>query len=91
MSKLSKKDLSDLVAVSQGIYKKEAEALVDAVFDVLQNELRNHGEVNIYGFAKFHVKDRKATTKTLPNGEKIDVPAKSVPAVTFSPSFKEQV
>lgn len=91
MSKLTQKDIADLVAVSHGIYKKDAEVYVEAVFDIIKNELRNHGEVGIYGFAKFHVKDRKATTKTLPKGEKIDVPAKSVPVVTFSDAFKKEV
>ena len=52
--------------------KKEAQAAVDCVFDVITKALKNNDQVAVFGFGTFKVINRKATTGRNPKtGEAI--------------------
>lgn len=93
MSKdLNKKALADIVAEKIEISKKDAIEVVETVFETIANNLKNGGNVEIYGFGKFEVKKRAARNGINPiTKEKIKIAASKVPAFKASKSLKDLV
>ena len=80
---MNKGMLVDVVHEKMGGTKKQAEELVDLVFDTITSTLREGNEVALTGFGVFSVKDRKARTARNPRtGAMVQVPA------TKAPNFK---
>ncbi|MBR2802763.1 MAG: HU family DNA-binding protein [Erysipelotrichaceae bacterium] len=89
---LNKKGLADQVAEQVGLTKKDAAAVVDAVFASITETLAKGGEVDIYGFGKFEVKSRAARNGINPiTKEKIEIKSSKVPSFKSSKSLKEAV
>ena len=88
-----KKDLMETIINECGVKTKtEAETIVNTLFDTIATELKNGSTVEIFGFGKFLVTERKARQGINPaTGEKIQIPATKV--VTFKPakSLKDEV
>lgn len=85
---MNKAQLAAKVAERTGLTKKQATEVVTVVFDIIRETLarkRNAEPVNIAGFGKFAVKERKKRKVRNPRtGEVIEKPATRVP--TFRPS-----
>lgn len=85
---------ADLVAkvAETGITKKQAGAVVDAVFGAIKDALAEGDKVSLIGFGTFSVKARAAREGRNPRtGKKIKIPKKKVPAFKAGKDLKEAV
>lgn len=70
--------------------KKEAREHIEGLFEVIAENVAAGHEINIPGFGKFKRHDKPARVARNPHtGEKMDVPAKSVPKFLPAKAFKE--
>jgi nucleoid DNA-binding protein len=88
---MNKADLVNEVA-NHTSTKKEAQAAVDCVFDVITRALKNRDEVTLVGFGTFKVSSRKARTGRNPKtGEAIMIKASNVPKFVAGKALKDAV
>ncbi len=72
--------------------KKEAQAVVDCVFDTITGALKDKDAVQIAGFGSFKVNKRDARKGRNPQtGAAIDIPARNVPKFTPGKALKDAV
>ena len=72
--------------------KKEAQAAVDGVFDVITGTLKKKEDVTLVGFGTFKVDRRKARKGRNPQtGEEIKIEARNVPKFVASKALKDAV
>lgn len=89
---VNKKALAELLAEKQDLSKKDAAAIVDEVFNLIADTMKNGGRVDVAGFGKFEVKTRAAREGINPQTkEKIQIAASKVPGFKASKSLKEYV
>ena len=73
---MNKKELVASMAQIAEVSQNNANKCLDAFLDVVCEEIGNGGEINITGYMKFSVVDRKARMGRNPQtGETISVPA----------------
>jgi len=92
--KVTKTDLVNAVAKSvEGITKKKAAEVVDAVFAGIHGSLKKEDKVQIVGFGTFEVQKRAARQGRNPQDPKIviQIPAKKVPVFRAGKALKEAV
>ena len=78
---MNKTELCAAVAAKTGMTRKDAEAAVTAVIDVIGESLKDGEKVAIVGFGTFEVKDRPARKARNPRtGEEIEIAASKAPA-----------
>ena len=89
---MNKTELCAAVAAKAGMTRKDAEAAVSAVIDVI-GETRKDGEkVAIVGFGSFEVKERPARKARNPRtGEEIEIAASKAPAFKAGKALKDIV
>ena len=84
---MNKNELSAAIAAKAGLTRKDAEAAVCAMSDIIAESLKNGEKVQIVGFGAFEVKERPARKARNPKtGEEIPISARTV--VTFRPGQK---
>lgn len=89
---MKKIDVANKLAEVRGISKKESGEIVDAFLDIVKTGIKEDGEVDFYGFAKFSKVHKEAGTARSPKtGETVAVPAKDVPKCKFSSAFKKEL
>jgi DNA-binding protein HU-beta len=89
---VTKSEFVDKVAARANLTKKDAAAAVDAVLETISETLAGGGDVAFTGFGKFHVQKRAARTGVNPrSGEKVQIPAGSVPKFTPGSALKSAV
>ncbi|MHB1128164.1 MAG: HU family DNA-binding protein [Bacillota bacterium] len=89
---MNKADLVSSVAEKAEITKKDAERVVSAVFNSIEDALSKGDKVQLVGFGTFEVKDRAARTGRNPKtGEEISIPASRVPGFKAGKALKELV
>ncbi len=72
--------------------KKEAQAAVDVVFDIITRSLKKKEDVTLVGFGTFKVDKRKARKGRNPQtGEEIKIQAKNVPKFVAGKALKDAV
>ena len=82
---MNKKELIDIVSLKKDLTKKDAEALVDTVFDTMIESILNGDKVLISGFGTFKVNNRKERKDVSPKTkEAMIIPASKT--VSFKPS-----
>ena len=82
---MNKKELVESVSIERNLTKKEAELLVDTVFNTITRSVVEGDKVLISGFGTFKVNDRKARKGISPKTQKeMIIPASKT--VTFKPS-----
>ncbi|MFV0395495.1 MAG: HU family DNA-binding protein [Coprobacillaceae bacterium] len=82
---MNKKELVEAVSEQRDLTKKDAEILVDAVFDTMTNSMMQGEKVLISGFGTFKVNHRKSRKGISPKTQKeMVIPASNT--VTFKPS-----
>ena len=92
MTDLNKKSLIELIAEKEGLTKKAATEVLDLIINETTKTLKRGGKVDISGFGKFVVKERKARTGINPTTkEKIKIKASKVPGFKPAKALKEAV
>ncbi|MFQ6862673.1 MAG: HU family DNA-binding protein [Beduini sp.] len=82
---MNKKELVEAVSIKKELTKKEAEDLVDTVFDTITDSLLEGNKVLISGFGTFKVNHRKERKGVSPKTKEImTIPASKT--LTFKPS-----
>ena len=92
MKSMTKAELVEDVARAAELTKKDAERLVEIVFESIIETL-NHGEkIELRGFGSFRVRERGARRGRNPKtGDPVDIPAKRVPYFKPGKELKELI
>jgi len=89
---MTKAELVDEVASIVQLTKKQAEAIVNIVFDSIVASLRAGEKIELRGFGSFRLRNRKSRTGRNPKtGEKVDVPSKKIPYFKPGKELKELI
>ncbi|GJM57744.1 HU family DNA-binding protein [uncultured Dubosiella sp.] len=90
MSKyVNKVSLSIVLSEEYGMKKKDAIKIIDRIFDEMSDALVNDGQVDITGFGKFVIFDRKARMGINPvSKEAMEIPASKLPKFRPSTTLK---
>lgn len=76
---MTKADLVERVAEQADMTKKDAEQLVEIIFDSITASLNRGEKIELRGFGSFRVRDRNSRKGRNPKtGEAVDIPAKRV-------------
>ena len=89
---MNKVELSAAIANETGLSKKDSEAVVKAFVDVVTEELKKGGKVQLVGFGSFETKTRNARIGRNPRTkEEIQIPASRVPVFKVGKALKDAV
>lgn len=89
---MTKKDLINAVSETSGVSKKDAAAVIDAVFAAITDSVASGDSVQLVGFGTFEARRREARTGRNPHtGEAINISAATVPAFKAGKAFKDAV
>ena len=89
---MNKKQLIERMVEHTDSPKGEAEKHLEAFTAAVSGALKAGEEVQLPGFGKFYVREQKAREGRNPqSGEKMNIPARKVPAFKAGKSFKESV
>lgn len=89
---MTKTELVSLIADKGDYSKKDAEKALATVIDAITASLKKGEKISLVGFGTFEVRDRAAKTAINPmTKEKIQVPAKKVPAFKAGKALKDAV
>lgn len=89
---MNKAELVSSVAEKAEVTKKDAEKVITAVFDVVEEALARGDKVQLVGFGTFEVRDRAARTGRNPQtGEEIQIAATRVPAFRAGKALRDAV
>ena len=89
---MTKAELVDEVARVVQLTKKQAETIVNIVFDSIVDSLRAGQKIELRGFGSFRLRSRKSRTGRNPKtGEKVDVPSKKIPYFKPGKELKELI
>ena len=76
---MTKADLVERVAREAEMTKKDAEQLVEIIFETIIDSLNNGEKIELRGFGSFRLRERDARQGRNPKtGESVDIPAKRV-------------
>ena len=77
---MTKAELVEEVSTKTGLPKKQAEVIVNTVFESIVDSLKSGDKIELRGFGSFRIRRRDSRTGRNPKtGEKVDVPAKRIP------------
>ncbi|MFB3141101.1 MAG: HU family DNA-binding protein [Candidatus Acidiferrales bacterium] len=89
---MTKADLVEEVSRAIEATRKEAEAIVETVFDGIIKAQRANDKVEVRGFGSFRTRQRRGRIGRNPKtGEKVNVPPKRIPFFKPSKELKELV
>lgn len=89
---MNKAELVGSVAEKAEVTKRDAEKVITAVFDVVEEALAKGEKVQLVGFGTFEVRDRAARTGRNPQtGEEIQIAATRVPAFRAGKSLRDSI
>ena len=89
---MNKTELIAAVAEKAEISKKDAERAVKAFTDVVSDELKNGGKVQLVGFGTFEVSERPAREGRNPRtGETMTIAATKTPKFKVGKALKDMV
>lgn len=89
---MTKADLIDEVSRAVEMTRKDSESIVETIFDSIVRALRRSEKIEIRGFGSFRTRQRKPRTGRNPKtGEKVDVPAKTIPYFKPSKDLKDLI
>ena len=89
---MTKAELVDEVARVVQLTKKQAEMIVNIVFDSIVDSLRAGQKIELRGFGSFRLRSRKSRTGRNPKtGEKVEVPSKKIPYFKPGKELKELI
>lgn len=89
---MNKSELVAAVADKTGLTKKDSDAALAAVFDIISDALVSGDKVQLVGFGSFEVKHREARIGRNPKTkEPIDIPASKSPVFKPGKALKSAV
>ena len=89
---MNKTELVAAISEKAAISKKDAEAAVKAFTDVVADELKKGGKIQLVGFGTFEVSERAAREGHNPQtGKTIKIPASKAPKFKAGKALKDQV
>lgn len=89
---MNKGELVDAIASKVNVTKKEADAVLTALLETIQEAVAEGDKVTLVGFGTFEVRERQAREGRNPaTGQVIQIPATKVPAFSAGKQFKEVV
>ena len=89
---MKKKELIERIAQEAGVPISEAQKHFEAFEEVVTEALKDGEEVQITGFGKFSVKERRAREGRNPQtGQKMKISAQKVPSFSAGNALKEAV
>ncbi len=89
---MNKTELIEQLAERMDASTSETQRYLDALTTVVEEALNGGEEVQITGFGKFYVQERKAREGRNPQtGEKMKIPASKVPSFSAGNAFKEAI
>jgi len=89
---MKKKELIERIAEEAGVPKSEAQKHFEAFEEVVTEALKAGEEVQITGFGKFSVKERRAREGRNPQtGQMMKIAAQKVPSFSAGNALKEAV
>ena len=89
---MTRTELVANVAEKSGITKKDADKILNAVFDSVKQALVEGDKVQIIGFGTFEIRNRSARKGRNPQtGEEIDIPSSKLPSFKAGKALKEAV
>ena len=89
---MNKTELVAAMAEQAGLSKKDAEAALKAFTDVVSDELKNGGKVQLVGFGTFEVSERAAREGRNPqSGEVMKIAASKAPKFKAGKALKDLV
>ena len=89
---MTKAELVDEVARVVQLTKKQAETIVNIVFDSIVESLRAGQKIELRGFGSFRLRSRKSRTGRNPKtGERVEVPSKKIPYFKPGKELKELI
>ncbi len=89
---MTKAELIERVAVATDVTKKQAETIVDTIFESIIHSLKQGQKIELRGFGSFRLRERGARIGRNPKtGVKVDVPAKKIPYFKPGKELKELI
>lgn len=89
---MNKAELIAAMAATTGLPKKDVEAVLKSFVDVVSNELKNGGKVQLVGFGTFEVSQRAAREGRNPQtGETMQISASKTPKFKAGKALKDAV
>lgn len=89
---MNKEGLVEHVAGATGETRKQVSQVLDAILAGITDALKREEKVTLVGFGTFQVRTRAARDGRNPRtGEKIQIPARKVPAFTAGKDLKEEL
>ncbi|MCA1593814.1 MAG: HU family DNA-binding protein [Acidobacteria bacterium] len=89
---MTKAELVEDVARAADLTKKDAERLVEVVFESIIDTLNHGKKIELRGFGSFRVRERGARRGRNPKtGDPVDIPAKRVPYFKPGKDLKELI
>jgi len=89
---MNKTELVEAMAKKSGLTKKDAEAALNAFTEVVGDELKKDGKIQLVGFGTFEVAKRAARTGLNPlTKEKIKIKASKAPKFKAGKALKDKV
>ncbi len=89
---MNKGELVDAIADKASVTKKQADVIVTAALEVIQEAVASGDKVTLVGFGTFEPRQRQAREGRNPkSGETMTIPATTVPAFSAGKMFKEKV
>ena len=89
---MNKTELIAAVAEKSGSTKKDADAIVSSVIDVITDALKKGEKVQLVGFGTFETKSRAARVGLNPRTkETINIPASKVPTFKSGKALKDSI
>ena len=89
---MNKSDLARIIAERRRIHQRQADAIVDVVFDSMAEALKRSERIEIRGFGSFVAKQYDAYVGRNPKtGEQIQVPSKRMPYFKVGKDLKRKI
>jgi len=89
---MTKADLIEEVSRVTELTRKDAEVIVEAIFDSVVRSLREGDKIEIRGFGSFRTRQRQPRVGRNPKtGFRVEVPAKRIPFFKPSKELKDLV
>ena len=89
---MTRTEVIDSLATSTDMDKKDVKKFLECLTELIEDAMRNGGEVPLKGLGKFKVSHRKARVGRNPlTGEPIQIAAKTVAKFTLAKSLKDLV
>ena len=89
---MNKAELINATAEKVGMSKKDTEAVVSAVIDVITDSLKKGEKVQLVGFGAFEVKSRAARIGRNPRTkQEIKIPASKLPVFKAGKALKDTI